>query len=175
MKLTYFRECTPSFVYALHHKISKFVKTKSETMYVGLKHLHSFLPYLLLTVLFIAFVKSVIAYRGKHPHTEGHRKNGLIVLILAHLQFLIGGVLYFVSPMSTSGLNDVGSAMKDSTLRLYTLEHPLMMILAIVFITMAYSKSKKDLSDQLKHKVKSVYFGIALLLILSRIPWSAWL
>ena len=144
-------------------------------MYIGLKHLHSFLPYLLLTVLLFAFVKSVIAYRGKHPHTEGHRKNGLIVLILAHIQFLIGGVLYFVSPMSTGGLNDIGAAMKDPTLRLYTLEHPLMMILAIVLITMAYSKSKKDISDQLKHKLKSIYFGTALLLMLSRIPWSAWL
>ncbi|PDH49132.1 MAG: hypothetical protein CND86_00780 [Bacteroidetes bacterium MED-G21] len=144
-------------------------------MYIGLKHLHSFLPYLLLTVLLFTFLRSVIAYRGKHPHTEGHRKNGLIVLILAHLQLLIGCVLYFVSPMSRSGLNDFGLAMKDSSLRLYTLEHPLMMILAITLITMAYSKSKKDLSDQLKHKVKSVYFGIALLLILSRIPWSAWL
>ena len=137
-------------------------------MYIGLKHLHSFLPYLLLTVLLFAFVKSVIAYRGQHPHTEGHRKNGLILLILAHTQLLIGGILYFVSPMSKSGLNDLGAAMKDSTLRLYTLEHPLMMILAIVLITMAYSKSKKDLSGQLKHKVKIVYYGIALLLILSR-------
>ena len=144
-------------------------------MYIGLKHLHSFLPYLLLTVLLFAFVKSVIAYRGKHPHTEGHRKNGLILLILAHIQFLIGGILYFVSPMSTSGLNDLGAAMKDSTLRLYTLEHPLMMILAIVLITMAYSKSKKDISSHLKHKIKSIYFGLALVLILSRIPWSAWL
>ena len=143
-------------------------------MYIGLKHLHSFLPYLLLTVLLFAFVKSVIAYRGNHPHTEGHRKNGLILLILAHTQFLIGGVLYFVSPMSTSGLNDLGLAMKDSTLRLYTIEHPLMMILAIVLITMAYSKSKKDISSHLKHKIKSIYFGLALVLILSRIPWSAW-
>ena len=144
-------------------------------MYIGLKHLHSFLPYLLLTVLLFAFVKSVIAYRGKHPHTVGHRKNGLILLILAHTQFLIGGVLYFVSPMSSSGLNDVGLAMKDPTLRLYTLEHPLMMILAIVLITMAYSKSKKDISSHLKHKIKCIYFGLALVLILSRIPWSAWL
>tara|TARA_B100000683_G_scaffold266345_1_gene298473 strand:- start:1837 stop:2271 length:435 start_codon:yes stop_codon:yes gene_type:complete len=144
-------------------------------MYIGLKHLHSFLPYLLLTVLLISFVKSVIAYRGQHPHTEGHRKNGLILLILAHIQFLIGGILYFVSPMSTGGLNNFGAAMKDPTLRLYTLEHPLMMILAIVLITMAYSKSKKDISSQLKHKIKSIYFGFALVLILSRIPWSAWL
>ena len=144
-------------------------------MYIGLKHLHSFLPYLLLTVLLISFVKSVIAYRGQHPHTEGHRKNGLILLILAHTQFLIGGILYFVSPMSTSGLNDLGAAMKDSTLRLYTLEHPLMMILAIVLITMAYSKSKKDISSHLKHKIKCIYFGLAQVLILSKIPWSAWL
>ena len=131
-------------------------------MYIGLKHLHSFLPYLLLTVLFFAFVKSVIAYRWQHPHLEGHRKNGLILLILAHTQFLIGGILYFVSPMSTSGLNDLGAAMKDSTLRLYTLEHPLMMILAIVLITMAYSKSKKDISSHLKHKTKCIYFILAL-------------
>ena len=144
-------------------------------MYIGLKHLHSFLPYLLLTVLLFAFVKSVIAYRGQHPHTEGHRKNGLILLILAHIQLLIGGILYFVSPMSTSGLNDLGAAMKDSTLRLYTLEHPLMTILAIVLITMAYSKSKKDISSHLKHKIKCIYFGLALVLILSKIPWSAWL
>ena len=144
-------------------------------MYTGLKHLHSFLPYLLLIVLLFAFVRSVIAYRGKESHTEGHRKNGLILLILAHTQFLIGGILYFVSPMSTSGLNDLGAAMKDSTLRLYTLEHPLMMILAIVLITIAYSKSKKDISSHLKHKIKSIYFGLALVLILSRIPWSAWL
>ena len=144
-------------------------------MYIGLKHLHSFMPYLLLTVLLFAFVKSVIAYRLKHPHTEGHRKNGLILMVLAHTQFLIGGILYFVSPISTSGLNDFGLAMKDPTLRLYTLEHPLTMILAIVLITVAYSKSKKDISSHLKHKIKCIYFGLALVLILSKIPWSAWL
>lgn len=144
-------------------------------MYTGLKHLHSFLPYLLLIVLLFAFVRSVIAYHGKEPHTEGHRKNGLILLILAHTQFLIGGILYFVSPMSTSGLNNLGAAIKDPTLRLYAIEHPLIMIFAIVLITMAYSKSKKDISSHLKHKIKSIYFGLALILILSRIPWSAWI
>ena len=77
--------------------------------------------------------------------------------------------------MSTSGLNNLGAAMKDSTLRLYTIEHPLIMIFAIVLITMAYSKSKKDISSHLKHKIKSIYFGLALVLILSRIPWSAWI
>jgi len=144
-------------------------------MYTGLKHLHSFLPYLLLTVLVLALVKSFIAYRTNQAHTDAHRKNGLIVLILAHIQLLIGLALYFISPKSVAALSDIGTAMKDATLRLYALEHPLMMIIAIVFITMAYSKSKKDIADSLKHKVKSVYYLIALVLILSRIPWSVWL
>lgn len=144
-------------------------------MYTGLKHLHSFLPYLLLTVLVLALVKSFIAYRTNQAHTDAHRKNGLIVLILAHIQLLIGLALYFISPKSVTALTDMGAAMKDPTLRLYVLEHPLMMIIAIVFITMAYSKSKKELADSLKHKIKSVYYLIALVLILSRIPWSVWL
>ena len=143
-------------------------------MYTGLKHLHSFMPYLLLTVLVLALIKSFVAYRKNQAHTEAHRKNGLMVLILAHIQLSLGCILYFVSPMSKAGLSDMGAAMKDSTLRLYALEHPLMMILAIVFITMAYSKSKKDIADSLKHKVKWVYYLIALVLILSRIPWSVW-
>ena len=143
-------------------------------MYTGLKHLHSFMPYLLLTVLVLALIKSFVAYRKNQAHTEAHRKTGLMVLILAHLQFTIGCILYFVSPMSKAGLSDMGVAMKDSTLRLYAVEHPLMMILAIVFITMAYSKSKKEIADSLKHKVKWVYYLIALVLILSRIPWSVW-
>lgn len=144
-------------------------------MYTGLKHLHSFMPYLLLTVLVLALIKSFVAYHKNLQHTEAHRKNGLIVLILAHIQLTLGCVLYFLSPMSKTGLSDMGAAMKDYTLRLYSLEHPLMMILAIVFITMAYSKSKKDIADSLKHKVKCVYYLIALVLILSRIPWSVWL
>jgi hypothetical protein len=68
----------------------------------------------------------------------------------------------------------MGTTMKNPDLRLYALEHPVMMIIAIVFITMAYSKSKKNIADRLKHKVKTVYYLIALALILSKIPWAVW-
>ena len=143
-------------------------------METGLKHLHSFLPYILLTVLVLALLKSFVAFRSNQPHTEAHRKNGLIVLIVAHLQLLLGIVLYIVSPKGLNTLNDMGTTMKNPDLRLYALEHPVMMIIAIVFITMAYSKSKKNIADRLKHKVKTVNYLIALALILSKIPWAVW-
>lgn len=143
-------------------------------MYIGLKHLHSFMPYVLLTVLILALLKSFIAYQKGQEHTEAHRKNGLIVLILAHLQLTIGLVLYFISPITTSAFTDMGSAMKDSTLRLYAIEHPVVMILAIILITRAYSKSKKNIDDRTKHKIKWVSYLASLVLILSKIPWSVW-
>ena len=43
-------------------------------MYTGLKHLHSFMPYVLLTVLILALLKSFIAYQKGQEHTEAHRK-----------------------------------------------------------------------------------------------------
>ena len=143
-------------------------------MYVGLKHLHSLMPFLLLLLLFLGLTKSAVALHKGKPHTEGDKKNGLLLLIVSHLQFLIGCILYFFSPLTATGLSDFSLAMRDSTMRLYTLEHPLVMIIALVFITMAYLKSKKDTSDALKHNVKRVYYSLALALIISRIPWSVW-
>ena len=158
----------PLFCVRIALKISKFVKTKRRKMYVGLKHLHSLMPFLLLLLL----IKSTVAYHKDKPHTEGDKKNGLLLLIVSHLQFLIGYILYFFNPLSASSLSDFSLALRDSTTRLYTLEHPLVMIIALVFITMAYSKSKKAISDALKHNVKRIYYSISLVLILSRIPWS---
>jgi len=64
--------------------------------------------------------------------------------------------------------------MKDSGLRLYFLEHPLMMIIAIVLITMGYSKAKKIADAKKANQTVMIFYILGLLLILSRIPWSTW-
>jgi hypothetical protein len=58
---------------------------------------------------------------------------------------------------------------------LYNVEHPLIMILAVVFVTMGYSKHKKKLTSKPKFKMLAIFYTLALILVLSRIPWSAWL
>ena len=64
--------------------------------------------------------------------------------------------------------------MKDATTRLYAIEHPLMMVIAIVLLTMARSKTK-NLSDVSAHKKNLLFFVLALVAIVSRIPWDQWL
>ncbi|MDH3322797.1 MAG: hypothetical protein OEM04_07390, partial [Flavobacteriaceae bacterium] len=66
------------------------------------------------------------------------------------------------------------ASMKDSVVRLFSVEHPLMMILAIVLITVGFSKHKKKTTDSAKFKTLSIFYGLALLLVLSKIPWAYW-
>ena len=68
----------------------------------------------------------------------------------------------------------MGEIMKNSNLRLYLVEHPLIMIISIILITVGYSKHKKKLSSTKKFRMIAIFYALALILMLSRIPWNAW-
>ncbi len=138
-------------------------------MLTGMKHLHSTLAIVLLLALVIAIIITIANYAGNKPY---NRKIALIGLISAHLQGVIGLVLYFTSPLGLSSFS--GENMKNSELRLYFLEHPLMMIIALVLITIGYSKAKKLTDQKAANKTVIIFYILGLILILSRIPWSTW-
>jgi uncharacterized protein (DUF486 family) len=79
-----------------------------------------------------------------------------------------------MSPWFNALITDAGAVMKDKSVRLLAVEHPILMILAIVFITIGWSKHKKKTTDAAKFKTFAIFYGIGLLLILSKIPWSNW-
>lgn len=139
-------------------------------MYTGLQHAHSFIAYIALIVLVVASINAIIGLSSKKEFTDKDRKISLFGLIFTHIQLLIGILLYFVSPLVQS----FSVAMKDSTMRLYALEHPLINIIAVVLITVGFSKHKKAATSNAKFKSIAVMYTIGLLLILSRIPWNAW-
>lgn len=142
-------------------------------MYTGLQHLHSFFAYLVLLALVVAVVHAVLGLAGKRPFTPTSRKLVLFGLIFAHLQFVFGLILYFISPMGIRNLS--GETMKEPMARLLALEHPLMMLVAIILVTIGYVKAKRATVDARKFKLIAWFYGIGLLLILSRIPWALWL
>lgn len=141
-------------------------------MYTGLKHFHSYFAYLVLLLVAIAVINSFLARSGKRPFAGTGRKLALFGLIAAHVQLLFGLVLYFVSPAGFSNFS--GATMGNSTARLYMLEHPLTMIIAIVLVTIGWSKAKKAGDDGRKYGTIALWYGIALVLMLSRIPWAVW-
>lgn len=143
-------------------------------MYTGLQHLHSGIAYLALFALIFVIIYALIGALSGREFTEKDRKIALIAFILSHIQLLVGLILYFVSPLGFSLLSG-GGAMSDPAARLTAVEHPLINIVAIVLITIGYSRAKK--LNNPKARFRSVYmmYAVGLILILSRIPWTAWL
>ena len=145
-------------------------------MYNMVKILHSYWAYLVLLILVLAVINSIIKQVGKKEYEAKDFRIALFALIVSHIQLLLGLVLYFVSPrFSLFSESGMGEIMKNSVDRLYLVEHPLVNIVAIVLITMGYSKHKKKLLSNAKFKTISVFYAIALVLFLSRIPWNTWL
>ena len=137
--------------------------------------IHSYWAYLILVVLTLAVLKSFFGYLAKKDYDANAFRVSLLTLIISHVQLLIGILLYFTS--ARFGLwSDLGlvEVMKNADLRLYLIEHPTINILAVVLITMGYSKHKKKLVSKPKYKTIAFFYSIALVLIISRIPWNVW-
>jgi len=142
-------------------------------MYTGFLHLHNTLRWLLLIVIAITIVKYLIGWLGKKPWTKIDNVLGIVFTSLMDLQLLSGLVLYFfLSPVTKLALSDFGAAMKDAGLRFYAVEHITMMVIAIVLVHVGRAKSKKAKTDLSKFKTASIFFLIALVLILAAIPWE---
>ena len=140
-----------------------------------MKNVHSYWAYLVLAILIFAVINAILGLSKKKQFTDKDIRIGLFALIVSHMQLLIGLAWYFMSPWFSALTEDTGAVMKEKSLRLLAVEHPVMMVLAIVFITIGWSKHKKKTKDSAKFKTFAIFYGIGLLLMLSKIPWNNWL
>ena len=145
-------------------------------MYNTIQFVHSYWAYLVLIVLTITVINSLVSYFGNKEFGARDFRLALFTLIVTHIQLLIGIVLYFVSPLGAKAIASEGmsAAMSDPNLRLYVVEHPIGMILAVIFITVGYSKHKKKLTSKPNFKLLAIFYTLALACVLYMIPWSNW-
>ncbi len=137
-------------------------------MYNALLHTHSGLRWIALLLLVFTAFKSLGGYLGKKTYQPLDRKLATFTTISIHTQFLIGLILFFISPNVNF---DFSVSMSDKVLRFFTVEHTIGMLLAIVLITIGGAKAKRAADDTTKHKHIAWFFLIGLLLILMMIPW----
>jgi hypothetical protein len=141
-------------------------------MYNFILKMHSGWAYVALIILLIAVINALIGLSSKNPFTPKDRRISMFALIGAHIQFLFGLILYFVSPNGLQTLQlGIGNLTPEQ--RLLALEHPIVNLLAITLITFGWSKHKKA-PDESKFKAISIFYSIGLILLLSRIPWQLW-
>lgn len=133
--------------------------------YQFFRHLHSGFRYIVFILLLLAIIQSLLGWINRKPYTETNRKINLFTLISAHTQLLIGIVLYFLSPYVQFN----SDTMKNDTTRYYTVEHWVMMLIAIILITVGYSRSKKIIMPESKHRTVAIFDLVALFVIIGAI------
>ncbi len=126
--------------------------------------LHSLLRYVLLILLVASIGFSLRGVLLKTPILVGHRAVAIWTVTTAHLQLVLGLILYIMRNWYIA----------DHTTRIgrfWKMEHIGMMVIAVILITVGRVLSKKAHDEHKKQMHILIFFLIALLLILAAIPW----
>ncbi len=130
--------------------------------------LHSYLRYVIIALAGYTLVKAIM---NKSEFEESQRKSTLFLMVSSDIMLLIGLVLYFGNGWFQQ-LTTNPDAMKDASIRKFSLEHALLMIIAWVLVHVAYAKVKKGVGTIKANKTVMIFVGLATVIVLVAIPWT---
>lgn len=134
-------------------------------MYSILVHSHSGIRYISLILLILLMVRGIKGLKSAKL-LPGDKRILTFTTISLHIQIIIGFVLYFISPKVVFSASTMGTDI----LRFFTMEHILMMLIGIGFVTVASVKAKSQNSVK-SYKTILIYGGLGFVIILAGIPW----
>lgn len=145
-------------------------------MYPYLLLFHSLVRWLVVGSVLVALFRGFRGWLGQKPFTGFDNTLRHTTATVAHVQLMIGFLLYFKSPLvayfhsSTLPDGQVGEA------GFFGWIHSSLMTLAIVLLTIGSALAKRQESDQAKFKTMTLWFLLGLLIIFIAIPWpfSPW-
>lgn len=140
-------------------------------MYSYVLLIHSYFRWAVLFFLVLVLVRTYHGLATSRSYTQtDNRLRGLLVAVV-HIQFLLGLILYFISPVVSYFYKNFSTAVHERAIRFFGMEHSLMMLIAVGLITAGSAISKKKTDNRAKFKTMAVWCTIAFLLIFFSIPW----
>ncbi|WP_143310548.1 hypothetical protein [Chitinophaga vietnamensis] len=140
-------------------------------MYAVLLFLHSVCRWLVLISLIYAIIRAFRGYSQRRPFTKTDATARQMAVNFAQLQFTIGMVLYFVSPVSRYFLMHFKAAITDTGTLFFGCIHALLMIAAVGVISTGAGVSQRSTDDHTRFSKMLLWYAIALLIILIAVPW----
>ncbi len=139
-------------------------------VYNFLLQFHSGWAYLVLILTVIMLLAAVYHFVTKKPLHRNIRKVFFYTVLSFHIQFLVGLIMYIMSP-KIQAIWESGEAMSNKASRLLAVEHPAMMFTAVILITIANAKLKKSETVA----VSPLIFLVLALVCFYMIPWTQWM
>ena len=105
------------------------------------------------------------------PTTSPVRVPYHVYLSTLRVQFLLGVLLLFISPIARAAWSDMGAAMRDRMLRFFSIEHTVMMVLAVGLAEAGMARVIKAKDGRGAARPALIFGLLSLLVILAAIPW----
>lgn len=128
--------------------------------------------WLVLATALVVVLRFIGRYASSSHWTALDRRAALGFTIVLDVQLILGLILYGVSPLVRPWMSDMGGAMKLADVRFVIVEHPMIMILAVVLAHVGKVMSARAPTDRGKFRQAASWFAVSLALILWGIPWS---
>jgi cytochrome c biogenesis factor len=132
---------------------------------------HNWVRWLVLLAGAWALIRAFGGWLGNKPWSPADRQAGMLFGIAVDLQFLLGLLLAFVSPLVAAALGNLGAAMASETLRFFLAEHIPLMLLALIVIHAGSAFARKGSTDRDKHRRAALLYALGALFIVVAIPW----
>jgi hypothetical protein len=143
-----------------------------QNLYPHLLAFHGLLRWVALGAAIAAILVALSGWSGTKPAGRNLRLASVIYVITMDIQLLLGLLLFFgASPITRAAMSDFGAAMKEHESRFFTVEHTLLMLLAIICAHLGAALARKGRTDSVKYRGSAVAFVFSLLLMLGGIPW----
>jgi len=143
-----------------------------QNLYPHLLAFHGLMRWVVLAAAVAAILVALSGWSGTKAAGKNLRLASVIFVIAMDLELLIGLVLFFgASPITRAALANLGEAMKSHESRFFTVEHTLLMLLAVMCAHVGGALSRKGRTDLAKYRGAAIAYLISLLLMLGGIPW----
>jgi len=140
-------------------------------MYSTLLILHTLMRWLVVISLITAIGLAYNGYRTKRTFTPVDHLFRHWTATFAHIQLVIGMVLYMKSPIVQFFWKNPSEAIQHFDRPFYALLHSITMLLGIVVLTIGSALAKRKQTDHEQFKTVLLWFGIAFILFFLAIPW----
>jgi len=146
---------------------------KNFDMYNTILQIHHYLSWFVLLAALFALLRAWYGAVFKKWWSATDIVSGMIFSVSIDIQMILGIILYAgLSPVTKPVFADFSLAVQDPVVRFYAIWHVAANLLAVIFVHIGRSQAVKAQFPARKHKISAIFFTIATLLILSRIPWD---
>ena len=140
-------------------------------MHAALLHTHNLLRWVVLIAGVYAVIKAASGLSGDRPYASARRASA-IFMGSVHVQLLLGLLLFLFSPTVKEAMRDMAATMADADARFVIAEHPTLMVLAAIVVTVGSIVAKGRATDAARHKSATIFMSVTMAMLLWGIPWK---